>query len=83
MLKNIKRDRDTWPLYALFAYSTALHSSFNEPSFFLLHGRDPDIPDDVLDDFKRTAYAAADNYRADLISLRLAGYEQTRKALHA
>ena len=63
------RDQKDWDVfipYVLFAYRAASHSSTKESPFFLLYGRDPLLPSDlVLRDLTESA-SSVDDYKHNL-----------------
>ncbi|XP_067141910.1 glutamate receptor U1-like [Centruroides vittatus] len=61
-----QRDWDKWILYALFAYNTTIHASTGDSPFFLLYGRDPTFPFDLITSPTRTKYDVEDNYASEL-----------------
>lgn len=47
----IKKDQTDWPKYVescLFIYRTTFNRALNETPFFLMYGRDPVMPQDLL-----------------------------------
>jgi hypothetical protein len=51
ILKKLVKEEEDWELqlpYALFAYRTAVHEATKETPFFLLYGRDPQLPADAF-----------------------------------
>ena len=58
---------DTMIPFVLFAYRNSVHSSTLETPFFLLHGRDPNLPLDVL--LKKTSKheSDSDDYKTQML----------------
>jgi len=66
-----QRDWDTFIPYALFAYRTAKNESTNFPPFYLMHGRQANLPIDAALNAKLdTKYIDAEDY-ADNVSRKL------------
>ena len=66
-------EQDDWDVllpYAVFAYNTAYHSTLQESPFYLLYGRDPRLPIDILTGKKTEAYTDVHSY-ASVITDRL------------
>ncbi len=63
-----------------FAYHTSVHSSTLETPFFLLYGRDPNIPiHNLLDAILRPKHPASDFVSLRMESLRIA-FQRTKEA---
>ena len=82
----VEEDQQSWdeslPL-VLLAYRSAIQESTQETPFFLMHGRDVELPFDEVLKPRRPCYAAGDNYSADL-SLRLRkAFEVVRDKLNS
>lgn len=65
-----QKDWDVWLPYVMFAYNTATHESTNETPFYLVYGRDPDLPQELLTRPQLPYYGTLENYREEL-ELRL------------
>lgn len=76
-----QRDWDTWLPYAMFSYNTAVHDSLNETPFFLVHGRDPVVPNSVLNGVRVVNYATADDYKCELAARLQTAHDIAREAL--
>lgn len=76
-----QRDWDLWIPFALFAYNTAVHESSGDSPFYLLHGRDPDTPNAVVDGQRRVPYGSLEDYRAELTSRLQVAHDVTAAAL--
>jgi hypothetical protein len=62
-----------------FAYHTSIHSSIQETPFFLLYGRDPNIPiHSFLYAIPRSTFLASDFVSLRMESLRVA-FQQARE----
>jgi len=61
------RDRDTQIPYVLFAYRASLQESTGESPFFLMHGRDPRLPTELLMDLPSTRqFIDLDTYKGEV-----------------
>eukprot|EP00112_Aurelia_sp_Birch-Aquarium-sp1_P024198 Seg753.2 transcript_id=Seg753.2/GoldUCD/mRNA.D3Y31 product="Retrovirus-related Pol polyprotein from transposon 412" pseudo=true protein_id=Seg753.2/GoldUCD/D3Y31 len=61
-------DWDTYIPYALFAYRTAIHDTTKESPFFLMYGRDPHLPIDVILLPRQEHYDNVDDYRTQVVT---------------
>ena len=62
-----QRDWDRFIPFALFAYRTAIQESTKETPFYLIYGRDPCLPLDVLPSAPISKYASVDDYKQEVI----------------
>ena len=68
-----QKDWDQWIPYVTFAYNTTPHTSTKETPFFLMYGRDPEIPKEDLLKPRRISYMIGENYEEEVrVRLRLA-----------
>lgn len=65
----------------VFSYNTAVHESCDESPFYLLHGRDPDVPNAVIDGPRRVPYGSLDDYRTELTSRLQIAHDIARETL--
>jgi hypothetical protein len=61
------RDWDTYVPSLTFAYKTSVNPSINETPFYLMNGRDPLLPADVLFDNPQLTYGSLNEYRQQLV----------------
>ena len=79
VVKADQRNWAAWVPYVTFAYRTSVHDATNETPFYLMYGRDPDIPVDEFVSAQGVRYG--EDYASEL-ARRLAGaYEQVRNCL--
>ena len=62
-----QRDWDRFIPFALFAYRTAVQESTKETPFYLIYGRDPCLPLDVVLSAPISKYASVDDYKQEVI----------------
>ena len=62
-----QRDWDRFIPFALFAYRTAVQDSTKETPFYLIYGRDPCLPLDVVLSAPISKYVSADDYKQEVI----------------
>jgi len=62
-----QRDWDRFISFALFAYRTAVQDSTKETPFYLIYGRDPCLPLDVVLSAPISKYASVDDYKQEVI----------------
>jgi hypothetical protein len=58
----IRKDQSDWPKYVescLFVYRTTLHRALNETPYYLMYGRDPIMPQDLLIPFKERNFQSS------------------------
>ena len=75
-VQESQKDWDQWVPYVVFAYNTTPHTSTGETPFFLMYGRDPEVPmDDILTP-RKLPYFLDENYEEEVqVRLRLAHKE--------
>lgn len=76
-----QRDWDEWVPFAMFAYNTAVHDSCAESPFYLLYGRDPDLPSAIIESPQRVTYSCVEDYREELTRRMQISHEIAAKAL--
>lgn len=70
------RDRDEWLPYAVSAYCSTKHSMLGESPFFLLFGRDIELPYDEIFKTLRVRYDTDVNYVSEFLQrIQLAHYK--------
>ena len=62
-----QRDWDRFIPFALFAYRTATQESTKETPFYLIYGRDPCLPLDVVLSAPISKYVSVDDYKHEVI----------------
>ena len=65
--------------YTLFAYRAELHASTGESPFFLLYGRDPQLPTEVTLDNRELV--GLDDYKSVLLQEMSAAWDMARKSV--
>jgi len=76
VVKADQRDWVAWVPYVTFAYQTSVHDATNETPFYLMYGRDPNIP---VDDFvSAQSVRYGEDYATELARRFAGAYEQVR-----
>ncbi|KAG8229166.1 hypothetical protein J437_LFUL009883 [Ladona fulva] len=79
-----QRDWDDWLPFAISAYRSAPHSATGESPYFLMHGRDMELPFDDITEPLRVNYATDSNNTAELRArLNIAFGEVRNRLQHA
>ena len=75
-VQESQKDWDQWIPYVVFAYNTTPHTSTGETPFFLMYGRDPEVPmEDILVP-RKISYFLDDKYEEEVhLRLKLAHQE--------
>ena len=78
----VNKDQKNWDLQLpllLLAYRTAVHSTTKETPFFLMHGRDARLPQELLEKPRKTLYGY--DYRAEITRRIQLAFETARENL--
>lgn len=75
-----QKDWDLCLPYVLFAYRTTPHASTKETPFFLIHGRDPNLPGDLLKVVDKSGETSqtTDQYKNELIQRLIQVYQESQ-----
>ena len=76
-----QRDWDEWLPYAVSAFCTMTHASLGESPFFLLYGRDIELPFDELFRPLKTRYDTDRNYATEFIQRMKIAHQKAREQL--
>ena len=74
--------QDNWDEFlpqVVFAYNTSTQSTTQETPFYLMHGRDPNLPIDVFLDIPPRQYEKPNNYKAELVRRMTSAYRLARE----
>ena len=74
--------QDDWDEYlpqVVFAYNTSTQKTTQETPFYLMHGRDPNLPIDVFLDIPARQYQKPNNYKAELVRRMTSAYRLARE----
>lgn len=72
-------DWDQWLPYCMLAYRASPHCSTNESPFFLMHGRDIELPFDSITKPTRTRYDTDTNYSSEVIKRLEDAFREVRE----
>ena len=66
--------------YVLFAYRSSVQQSTGESPFFLLYGRDPQLPtEEALSKPTQRCHVDSDDYRSELVQMLSDAWDQAKK----